>query len=54
MHDSYGGSGHYYYTRIDHYGKNEVYMTHYKHKKHYKTVYMDNDGHEREYEDRHN
>ena len=54
MHDSYGGSGHYEYTRIDHYGENHVYMTHYKHKKQYKIVYMDNDGHEREYKDMHN
>ena len=53
MSNSYGHSNNYEYTRIDHNGENNVYMTHYKHKKHYKTVYMDNDGHERDYNDHH-
>jgi len=53
MHESYGGPDKYDYTRIDHAGEHDVYMTHYKHKKQYKAVYMDNDGHERDYHDNH-
>ena len=53
MHNSYGSSDHYEYTRIDHSGENDVYMTHYKHHNHHKTIYMDHDGHEREYHDNH-
>jgi len=53
MNDQYGGN-HYDYTRIDHRGEYDVYRTQYKHKKQYKTVYMDHDGHERDYHDMHN
>jgi len=51
---SYGGTNHYDYTRIDHYGEKDVYASHYKDKKQDKTVYMDNGGHERDYHDNHN
>jgi hypothetical protein len=50
---SYGGWDKYDYTRIDHAGEKSVYKTKVKHKNHEKTIYMDNGGHEREYQDKH-
>ena len=52
-HDSYGASDQYDYTRIDHSGEKAVYRTKVKHKKQVKTIYMDSDGHERDYHDNH-
>ena len=52
-HKSYGASNQYDYTRIDRYGEKPVYQTNVKHNKKEKTVYMDNDGHERDYHDDH-
>ncbi|HEY2650110.1 MAG TPA: hypothetical protein VGI38_13010 [Puia sp.] len=51
--DSYGASDQYDYTRIDRSGEKAVYKTQVKHKKHDKTIYMDNNGHERDYQDKH-
>ena len=53
VHNSYGGSDSYAYTRIDRYGEKSVYKTQVKHKNQKKAIYMDNDGHEREYQDKH-
>ena len=50
---SYGDSDRYDYTRIDHYGKKTVYKTQVKYKNRNKTIYMDNDGHEKEYQEKH-
>ena len=46
---SYGASDEYDYTRIERSGEKPVYKTEVKSKKHNKTIYMDNDGHEKEY-----
>ncbi|HEY1870023.1 MAG TPA: hypothetical protein VGG71_03140 [Chitinophagaceae bacterium] len=52
--DSYGASDSYDYTRIDRYGEKPVYETQVRHKHHSKkTVYIDNDGHERDYHEYH-
>jgi hypothetical protein len=52
--DSYGASDNYEYTRIDRYGEKPVYKTQVWHNNHSrKTVYMDNDGHERQYHEFH-
>jgi hypothetical protein len=51
--DSYGASDRNDYTRIDHNGEKSVYRTQVKYKKHDKTIYMDHDGHERDYHDNH-
>jgi hypothetical protein len=51
--DSYGASDQYDYTRIDRRGEKAVYKTQVKSKKHNKTIYMDNDGHEKEYHEKH-
>ena len=52
--DSYGASDNYDYTRIDRYGEKPVYKTQVRHKNHSrKTIYIDNDGHEREYHEKH-
>jgi hypothetical protein len=53
MHNSYGGSASDAYTRIDHSGEKSVYQTQVKHKNHDKTIYMDNGGHEKNYQDNH-
>jgi hypothetical protein len=50
--DRYGASDEYEYTRIDRHGEKAVYKTEVKNKKHNRTIYMDNDGHEKEYHDR--
>jgi hypothetical protein len=50
---SYTGAGDYEYTRIDRPGEQGVYMTHFKHHKRYRTVYVDHSGHERDYRDHH-
>jgi hypothetical protein len=51
--DNYGASDQYDYTRIDRSGEKAVYKTQVKHQKHNKTIYMDNDGHERNFHDEH-
>jgi hypothetical protein len=53
MQKSYGGSDTYAYTRIDHSGEKSVYKTQVKHKNQDKTIYMDNGGHEKDYQDKH-
>jgi len=50
---SYGASGNYNYTRIDRSGEKTVYKTQVKNKNQNKTIYMDNDGHEKDYQDKH-
>jgi hypothetical protein len=50
---SYGASDNYDYTRIDHSGEKTVYKTQVKHKNQDKTIYMDNGGHEKDYQDKH-
>jgi hypothetical protein len=51
--DHYGASDNYDYTRIDRYGEKPVYKTQIWHKNHSrKTIYIDNDGHEREYHEK--
>lgn len=52
MRKQYGGTSEYEYTRIDRPGEKTVYLTHYKHKNNYKAVYINQDGHERDYHDR--
>jgi hypothetical protein len=51
--NGYGSSDSYDYTRIDHSGEQTVYKTQVKHKNHDKTIYMDNYGHEKDYQDKH-
>jgi len=51
--NSYGASDQYEYTRIDRSGEKAVYKTQVRHKKQDKTIYMDNDGRERDYHDNH-
>lgn len=46
---SYGASDEYDYTRIERSGEKPVYKTEVKSKKQHKTIYMDNDGHEKDY-----
>jgi hypothetical protein len=53
MQHGYGTSDNYDYTRIDHYGEKTVYKTQFKHKNREKTIYVDNDGHEKDYQDKH-
>jgi hypothetical protein len=55
MRNQYGPSETYEYTRIDHKGEKPVYMSHYKNDRGDKTIYMDNNGREREkqYRDKH-
>jgi hypothetical protein len=48
----YGSSGDYDYTRIDHYSGKTVYRTQVKHKNVNKNIYMDNDGHEKDYHEK--
>ncbi len=50
---SYGASDKYDYTRIDHSGEKTVYKTQVKHKNQNKTIYVDNDGHEKDYQEKH-
>ena len=52
MQKHYGSQGDYEYTRIDRSGEHSVYMTHYKHMNNYKTVYINKEGHEKEYHDK--
>ena len=47
--DNYGASEQYDYTRIERSCEKPFYKTEVKNKKHNKTIYMDNDGHERDY-----
>ena len=51
--NNYGASGNYDYTRIDHSGEKSVYKTQVKQKNQDKTIYMDNGGHEKDYQDKH-
>jgi hypothetical protein len=52
--DSYGATDNYEYTRIDRNGEKPVYKTQVKHKSHgKKNIYIDNDGHERDYHENH-
>jgi len=50
--ESYGSSDKYDYTRIDHYSGKTYYKTQVKHKNQSKNIYMDNDGHEKDYHDK--
>jgi hypothetical protein len=50
---SYGASDKYDYTRIDQSGEKTVYKTQVKNKNQNKTIYMDNDGHEKNYQEKH-
>jgi hypothetical protein len=50
---SYGASDKYDYTRIDNPDGKSVYKTQVKHKNQNKTIYLDNDGHEKDYQGRH-
>ncbi len=47
--NSYRGADNYEYTRIDRPGEKGIYKTHFRHRKKYKTVYVDYTGHERPY-----
>jgi hypothetical protein len=49
---SYAGADNYEYTRIERTGEKPVYMTHFRHRKKYKTVYVDYSGHESAYRNR--
>lgn len=50
---NYSGADNYEFTRIDRPGEKAVYMTHFRHKKKYRTVYVDYSGHEKAYKGRH-
>jgi hypothetical protein len=51
--NKYPGSDNYAFTRIDRPGENGVYQVHLRHKKRYKTLYVEHNGQERDFHDRH-
>jgi hypothetical protein len=49
LHKQYPGSDHYEYTRIDRAGDKPVYKARFKHRKKYRTIYVDQQGEHRNY-----
>ncbi len=53
MRNHYPGSDDYAFTRIERDDDRGVFQVHFRHRKRYRTIYMDERGREREYHDRH-
>jgi len=53
LHRRYRGADDYEFNRIERQGEEGMFQVHFRHNKRYRTMYVDDRGHEREYRDRH-